>query len=72
MTILEFAQRIVRIIGSESTITYRPLPTDDPKTRRPDITAARRDLDWEPRVPLDEGLSKTIEYFRTLLAGTPA
>jgi len=68
MTILEFAERIKKLTGSESEIAFRPLPVDDPKTRQPDITKARAILDWEPRVPLDEGLEKTIAYFRSLLA----
>lgn len=67
MTILEFADRIRAAIGSSSAIDYRPLPVDDPKTRQPDISKARRILGWEPRVPLAVGLEKTIEYFRTLL-----
>jgi nucleoside-diphosphate-sugar epimerase len=50
--------------GSTSRIVYRPLPTDDPKQRRPDITRARTLLGWEPKVQLEEGLTKTIEYFR--------
>lgn len=68
MSIAVFAERILELTGSASTLDYRPLPEDDPKTRQPDITAARRDLGWEPRVPLDEGLAKTIEYFRALAA----
>lgn len=67
MTILEFAESIVKLTGSRSEIEYKPLPVDDPKTRQPDITAARRDLGWEPEVPLEEGLSKTVEYLRGLL-----
>jgi dTDP-glucose 4,6-dehydratase len=66
MTILEFAERIRRLVGSGSTIEFKPLPVDDPKTRQPDIAKARALLDWEPRVPLDEGLARTIEYFRSL------
>lgn len=69
MTILQFAEHIVELTGGNSSIEYRPLPVDDPKTRQPDITMAREHLDWEPRVPLDEGLAKTVEYFRQLLAG---
>jgi dTDP-glucose 4,6-dehydratase len=65
MTILTFAERILELTGSASPIDYKPLPVDDPKTRQPDIAAARRDLGWEPRVPLDEGLARTIEYFRS-------
>ena len=51
--------------GSKSQIVYQPLPTDDPKIRQPDITRARTLLQWEPKVQLEEGLVKTIEYFRT-------
>jgi dTDP-glucose 4,6-dehydratase len=72
MTILEFAERIRRLVGSAAPIEFRPLPVDDPKTRRPDISKARRVLGWEPRVPLDEGLGRTIEYFRTLLPAAAA
>jgi dTDP-glucose 4,6-dehydratase len=68
MTILEFAERIRALIGSQSPIDFRPLPEDDPKTRQPDITKARALLGWEPQVPLDEGLGRTIEYFRSLSA----
>jgi dTDP-glucose 4,6-dehydratase len=70
MTILQFAERIREAVGSDSIIDYRPLPVDDPKTRQPDITKARRILGWEPRVPLETGLEKTIEYFRSLLLAT--
>jgi dTDP-glucose 4,6-dehydratase len=65
MTIKEIAETIIRMTGSKSTLIYRPLPTDDPKQRRPDITRARTLLEWEPKVDLEEGLVKTIEYFRT-------
>jgi dTDP-glucose 4,6-dehydratase len=65
MTIEEIAKEIIRISGSKSQIVYRPLPEDDPKVRRPDITRARTLLGWEPKVPLDQGLVKTLEYFRT-------
>jgi dTDP-glucose 4,6-dehydratase len=66
MTILHFAQRILELTGSSSRISYQPLPVDDPKTRQPDIALARRELGWEPRVELDAGLARTIDYFRTL------
>ncbi len=66
MTILEFAERIRRLTGSKSGIIHHPLPQDDPKQRQPDITKARRILGWEPRVALDDGLHKTIEYFQKL------
>src|SRR5215210_1735934 len=65
MTIKEIAETIIRMTGSTSKIVYRPLPTDDPKQRRPDITRATTLLKWEPKVALEEGLVKTIEYFRT-------
>ena len=65
MTIKEIAGTIIKMTGSSSKIVYRPLPTDDPKQRRPDITRARTLLGWEPKVQLEEGLIKTIEYFRT-------
>src|SRR5438132_790999 len=65
MTIKQIAETIIRMTGSKSTIVYKPLPVDDPKQRRPDITRARTLLGWEPKVQLEEGLVKTIEYFRT-------
>jgi dTDP-glucose 4,6-dehydratase len=64
MTIKEIAETIIRMTGSKSTVIYKPLPTDDPRQRRPDITRARALLHWEPEVQLEEGLVKTIEYFR--------
>ena len=64
ITMLELAQTIISITGSTSTITHRPLPQDDPRLRRPDIGRATRILEWEARVPLVEGLEKTIEYFK--------
>jgi dTDP-glucose 4,6-dehydratase len=64
MTIKEIAETIIRMTGSSSRLVNRPLPTDDPKQRRPDITRARTLLHWEPKVQLEEGLVKTIEYFR--------
>jgi dTDP-glucose 4,6-dehydratase len=67
MTIREFAEVIRDAIGSASPIVHKPLPVDDPHTRQPDITLARRHLGWEPRVPLREGLKETIGYFRALL-----
>jgi dTDP-glucose 4,6-dehydratase len=65
MTIKQIAETIITMTGSTSKIVYRPLPTDDPKQRRPDITRARTLLGWEPKVQLEEGLTKTIDYFRT-------
>jgi dTDP-glucose 4,6-dehydratase len=68
MTIKQIAETIITMTGSSSRIVYRPLPTDDPKQRRPDITRARTLLGWEPKVQLEEGLVKTIEYFRKKIA----
>jgi dTDP-glucose 4,6-dehydratase len=68
MTIKQIAETIIRMTGATSRIIYKPLPTDDPKQRRPDITRARTLLGWEPKVQLEEGLVKTIEYFRTKVA----
>jgi dTDP-glucose 4,6-dehydratase len=65
MTIEEIARTIIKMTGAKSKIVYKPLPTDDPKVRQPDITRARTLLKWEPKVPLEEGLVKTIDYFRT-------
>ena len=65
ITIEEIARTIISMTGGKSAIVYKPLPTDDPKVRQPDITRARALLRWEPKVPLKEGLVKTIEYFRT-------
>jgi dTDP-glucose 4,6-dehydratase len=64
MTIKEIAETIIRMTGSRSKIIYQPLPTDDPKQRRPDITRATTLLHWQPKVQLEEGLVKTIDYFR--------
>ncbi|MEI7958122.1 MAG: UDP-glucuronic acid decarboxylase family protein [Verrucomicrobiota bacterium] len=65
MTIRQFAEEILRITGSQSKIETRPLPVDDPKVRQPNITRARKLLGWEPKVPFEEGIVTTIEYFRT-------
>ena len=64
MTMLEFAEEVIRVTGSKSKIVFRPLPQDDPKQRQPDIGRARKWLDWEPKVALHEGLKKSIGYFR--------
>jgi dTDP-glucose 4,6-dehydratase len=64
MTILEFAQQISKLTNTSSRIIHLPLPEDDPRQRQPDISKARRVLGWEPKVPLEEGLKRTTEYFR--------
>ena len=64
---LELAERVLRLTGSRSRLERRPLPADDPRRRCPDIGGAKRQLDWQPRVSLDEGLERTIAYFRSLL-----
>lgn len=66
-TMLELAERVLGQIGGKSRITHLPLPGDDPKQRQPDIALARMELDWEPKVALEEGLERTIGYFRRLL-----
>ncbi len=66
MTVLQFAEEIKRLTGSSAPIEFRPLPEDDPKIRRPDITKARTLFNWEPQVSLEEGLKRTIAYFRTV------
>jgi dTDP-glucose 4,6-dehydratase len=72
VTILQFAQEILALLGSRSQIAYKPLPQDDPKVRRPDIGRARRLLDWEPRVPRHEGLGRTLRYFSESVKGPAA
>ncbi len=66
-TMLELADKVRDLAGSRSALVRLPLPVDDPKQRQPDIALARRLIDWEPKVPLEEGLGKTIEYFDLLL-----
>jgi nucleoside-diphosphate-sugar epimerase len=65
-TIGQLAERILRVVAPDAGVTYLPLPTDDPKVRQPDITRARTILGWEPAVTLEEGLTNTIAYFRSL------
>ena len=69
VTIGEVAEEIIRLVGSKSKVIRRPLPVDDPRVRRPDMSRAREKLGWEPRVSREEGLKKTIEYFRKKLVG---
>jgi UDP-glucuronate decarboxylase len=64
--ILDLAEKIIELTGSKSKIEFRPQPVDDPKRRRPDISLATAKLGWKPGIPLEEGLKKTIEYFRKL------
>jgi UDP-glucuronate decarboxylase len=66
-TILELAKKIIELTGSRSEIIYKPLPSDDPMQRQPDISLAKNELDWSPRINLDEGLIKTIDYFKTVV-----
>jgi dTDP-glucose 4,6-dehydratase len=66
MTILQFAELILQLTGSKSVLEYKPLPEDDPKTRQPDISRAKAILNWEPVVPVEEGLKKTIDWYQQL------
>jgi UDP-glucuronate decarboxylase len=66
-TIKELAEKVIKMTGSKSGIIYLPLPQDDPKQRKPDITLAKKELDWEPTIRLEQGLEKTIDYFRSVL-----
>jgi UDP-glucuronate decarboxylase len=61
---LELAELILKKVGGKSKIVHRDLPADDPKQRQPDITLAKKYLDWQPTVPLEQGIEKTIDYFR--------
>ena len=67
-TILELAKTVIELTGSNSQIEFKPLPQDDPKQRQPDINRAREMLDWEPKVSLEKGLQKTIDYFRNIIS----
>ena len=66
-TMLELAENILRLTESKSILTFKPLPQDDPKQRQPNISMAREKLEWEPKVPLENGLKETISYFRKTL-----
>jgi UDP-glucuronate decarboxylase len=70
-TILQLAENVIDLTNSKSKIIRMPLPSDDPKQRRPDITKAEQVLNWHPTTPLREGLTKTIEYFDGLLKSDP-
>ena len=66
-TILELAEKVIQLTGSKSKIIYQPLPSDDPMMRQPDITIAKKELNWAPKIELDEGLIKTIDFFKTIV-----
>ncbi len=70
ITILDFAQEVIRLTGSASAITFKPLPEDDPKVRQPDITLARERLGWSPKVDRTDGLKRTLAYFEAFIAAT--
>jgi len=71
-TMLQLAERVIQLVGGHSKLVFRPLPSDDPRQRQPDISLAKEKLGWEPRVSLDDGLRETIAYFRKLLKGEVA
>jgi len=66
-TMIELAEKVIKLTKSKSRIVFEPLPADDPMQRRPNIELAKKELDWEPKIQLEEGLTKTIEYFRSIL-----
>ena len=66
-TMLELAEKVIRLSDSKSKLEFKPLPADDPRQRQPDISIAQKTLHWNPTIALDEGLAKTIAYFRALL-----
>ena len=70
-TMIELAEKVKDLTGSRSELVHKPLPTDDPKQRQPDISLAKEAMGWSPKVSLDEGLKETVAYFRKLLAGSP-
>jgi UDP-glucuronate decarboxylase len=67
-TMLQLAETVLRLVGGSSRLVFQPLPSDDPKQRQPDISLARKELDWQPKVALEDGLKETIDYFRWRLA----
>jgi UDP-glucuronate decarboxylase len=67
--VLELAKKVLALTGGDCPIEHQSLPSDDPVRRKPDISLARQLLDWQPAVPLDEGLERTVEYFRHALSG---
>jgi len=69
-TVVDLAQIVLKLVGSSAEITFHPLPEDDPKRRCPDISTAKRVLNWQPEVILEDGISKTIEYFKKKVQAT--
>jgi UDP-glucuronate decarboxylase len=69
MTMLELAEQVLRLSGSKAKLVFKPLPQDDPRQRQPDIAVAKRELDWTPKVALEDGLKETIAYFRKSIGG---
>jgi UDP-glucuronate decarboxylase len=67
LTMLELAETVLKLVGGKSKLEFKPLPSDDPKQRRPDISLAKEKLGWEPRVPVEDGLKRTVNYFRSVL-----
>jgi UDP-glucuronate decarboxylase len=66
-TILELAEKVIQLTGSKSKLIYQPLPSDDPMMRQPDITMAKKELDWSPKIQLEEGLIETIKFFESII-----
>ncbi len=66
-TMLELAEKVINLTGSKSKIIYKALPADDPTQRKPVIDLAKKELEWKPEIPLDKGLERTIEYFRSVV-----
>jgi UDP-glucuronate decarboxylase len=69
---IELAEQVLKLVGGRSTLVFRPLPSDDPRQRQPDISLARSKLGWEPKIGLEDGLKETIAYFRRTLEEAPA
>jgi UDP-glucuronate decarboxylase len=69
-TIVQLAEKVIELTGSKSKIIYKPLPSDDPMMRQPDISLAKKELNWQPEIELEQGLYKTIEYFKSIICGS--
>jgi UDP-glucuronate decarboxylase len=63
-TMLELAEKTIKAVGGKSKLVFKPLPSDDPRQRKPDISLAKKELDWQPTISLEDGLKRTVEYFR--------